>query len=345
MTLPLHGRRILVTGGTGSLGQTLIRRLLTGVLGVPDRIIVLSRDEAKQYAMKTRWKHAEAATDEILYHNFDDLIQFVIADVRDPVSIERAVRQADVVFHAAAMKQVPTCEYFPDQAVATNVTGASNVVRAVRAAPSVELLVGISTDKACKPVNVMGMTKALQERVLIEGNLHQDHCRAIAVRYGNVLSSRGSVIPLFRHQIAEGGPVTITVPEMTRFLLSLDRAVDAIFAGVHEARAGEIYIPKCPAARILDVARVLIGDQTIDVVETGIRPGEKLHEILVSEEEASRTELREDHYVIHPALPELAYELDERPLTSEYSSADGVITGTDLEALVAQSAFVDAAAA
>jgi len=339
----LEGATVLVTGGTGSLGQTLVRRLLTGEMGAPHQIIVFSRDEAKQYAMKTQWKHAHKPTDEIIYHNFDELIEFRIGDVRDYASVEDAVLAADVVFHAAAMKQVPTCEYFPTQAVATNVLGAENVVRAARRSERTHTVLAISTDKACKPINVMGMTKALQERIVVEGNLQQEHCRMLAVRYGNVLSSRGSVIPLFKDQIARGGPVTITLPEMTRFLLSLDSAVDTIFAGYRAGRRGEIFVPQVQAARIPDVAETMIAGRPIETIVTGIRPGEKVHEVLVSEEEAHRTTERAGHYVVGPALPELRADEEPAVLTGEYCSADAVVTGAELEALVAQADWVDPA--
>lgn len=334
---------VLITGGTGSLGQTLVRRLLQGELGKPERIIVFSRDEAKQYAMKTSWKHAMYATDDIGYHNFDDLIEFRIGDVRDPDSVFDAVSRADVVFHAAAMKQVPACEYWPAQAVATNVDGAHHVVRAVRRSGRPHTVLAVSTDKACKPINVMGMTKALQERIVIEGNLDAPGQRFIAVRYGNVLSSRGSAIPLFKKQIAAGGPVTITLPEMTRFLLSLDSAVDTVFAAFREAERGDIFVPQVPAARILDVAEAMIGDRPIETVITGIRPGEKIHEILVSEEEAFRTTERAGHYVVQPQLPELQATDGVRPLSGDYSSEDAVVGGDALLDLIAQADFVDPA--
>jgi UDP-glucose 4-epimerase len=335
--------RILITGGTGSLGQTLVRRLLRGDLGAPAKLIVFSRDEAKQHAMKATWKHLNRPTDDVWYHNFDELIEFQIGDVRDFDSVARAVSRSDVVFHAAAMKQVPTCEYFPGQAVATNVLGAENVVRAVQQNPHVSMLVGVSTDKACKPINVMGMTKAIQERIVVEGNLHQDHCRMIAVRYGNVLSSRGSVIPLFKQQISAGGPVTVTLPEMTRFLMSLDQAVDTIFAAVQYARRGEVFVPRVRAARVTEVASTLIGDRPIEVVMTGIRPGEKIHEILVSLEESFRTLDRHGYYVLQPQLPELALTDFERALDQEYSSEHSVVTGPDLEELLGLADFVDPA--
>jgi FlaA1/EpsC-like NDP-sugar epimerase len=344
MSRNLDDATVLITGGTGSLGQTLVRRLLRGDLGNPKRVIVFSRDEAKQYAMKTTWKHAYAATDDIYYNNFDELIEFWIGDVRDFDSVMGAAEHADVVFHAAAMKQVPTCEYFPSQAVATNVLGAENVVRAARRSERTHSVLAVSTDKACKPINVMGMTKALQERIFVEGALPlEGGTRMVAVRYGNVVSSRGSVIPLFQKQIESGGPVTITLPEMTRFLLTLDAAVDTIFTAYREALPGEIFVPHCPAARIIDVAELMIGERDIETVVTGIRPGEKLHEILVSEEEAYRTSERSGHYVVEPLLPELQHAERPRPLTGEYSSADALLTGRELEELVAQAEFVDPA--
>ena len=343
MTEVFDGARILITGGTGSLGQTLVRRLLRGDLGVPDKLIVFSRDEAKQHAMKATWKHLHRPTDDVWYHNFDELIEFQIGDVRDVDGVQRAVSRSDVVLHAAAMKQVPTCEYFPGQAVATNVIGAENVIRAAAREPRIQILVGVSTDKACKPVNVMGMTKAIQERLIVEGNLHQDHCRMVAVRYGNVLSSRGSVIPLFKQQIESGGPVTLTLGAMTRFLMTLDQAVDAIFAAIHGAQPGEIYVPRVPSARIVDIAAVMIGDRPIETLLTGIRPGEKIHEILLSEEESFRTGARGDYFVLKPQLPELAGDDIERALTSEFSSADCVVFGKELEHLISLADFIDPA--
>jgi UDP-glucose 4-epimerase len=342
-TEPLDDSSVLITGGTGSLGQTLVRRILRGDLGTPRKLIVFSRDEAKQHAMKATWKHLHRPTDDVWYHNFDELIEFQIGDVRDYDSVQRAVSRSDVILHCAAMKQVPTCEYFPGQAVATNIIGAENVVRAAERTERVRTLVGISTDKACKPVNVMGMTKAIQERIVVEGNLHQDHCRMVAVRYGNVLSSRGSVIPLFKQQISAGGPVTVTLAEMTRFLMTLDQAADTVFAAVRDAAPGEIFVPRVASARIADVASVMIGNQDIETVITGIRPGEKIHEILVSEEESFRTSERNGYYVLQPQLPELAEGDIVRALHSQYSSQDSLVTGADLELLVSLADFRDPA--
>ncbi len=319
----LEGKRILITGGTGSLGKVLLRRILTGELGQPKRVIVFSRDEAKQHYLRLEFKHRRVATDEIIYKNADELLEFRVGDVRNYHSVASALRGADIVVNAAALKQVPTCEYAPYEAVMTNITGPENIVRVIEELGlPIEAVVGVSTDKACKPVNVMGMTKAIQERLLIHGNVRCPHTRFIAVRYGNVLASRGSVIPLFHEQIRSGGPVTLTTRLMTRFLLSLDRAVDTIFAALQRAHHGETYVPRVPSARVEDVATVLIGDRPVAVIETGIRPGEKVHEILVSEEECQRTVPRGEYYVIQPILPELRFEGGAGALEAEYSSAD-----------------------
>ena len=334
----LQDKRVVVTGGTGSLGKVLVRRLLTGEMGVPQRITVFSRDEAKQHQMRLDFQHRRAATDEIIYHNFEQLLQFHIGDVRDLHGVSAVLREADVVFNAAALKQVPSCEYFPFEAVQTNIIGAENIIRVIREHRlPVESVVGVSTDKACKPVNVMGMTKALQERLFVRANLDGGSTRYICVRYGNVLASRGSVVPLFMEQIARGGPLTITTSDMTRFLLSLEQAVDTIFAALRGAAPGETYIPRVPSARVTDIATALIGDRKIETVVTGIRPGEKIHEILVSEEEAHRTFDRDKYYVIQPMLPELIHSANaETPLGREYSSSDNVMTLDETVALLAQ---------
>lgn len=328
----LTEKTILVTGGTGSLGKVLVKRLLGGELGLPRKIIVLSRDEAKQHEMRMSYLNQQAATDEIIFRNFQRMLDFRIGDVRDFHSVAEALRGVDVVFNAAALKQVPTCEYFPYQAVLTNIGGPENIVRAIQEHHlPVQTVIGISTDKACKPVNVMGMTKSLQERIFIQANMRCLQTRFICVRYGNVLASRGSVIPLFRDQIQNGGPVTITTPDMTRFLLSLDQAVDTIFAAYKEANRGETYIPRVPSARVTDIAAALIEDRPIKTVITGIRPGEKLHEILISEEECHRSVSRGSYYAILPMLPELNEDKEYTPaLQGEFSSADNVMSASEV---------------
>ena len=321
-------KRILVTGGTGSLGKVLVRRLLSGEEGTPRKVVVLSRDEAKQHEMRLEYMHRSVTTDEVIFRNFQQVLEFRIGDVRDLHDICSGVKEADVVINAAALKQVPTCEYFPEQAVLTNCIGAINIVRAIREnGYPVETVVGISTDKACKPVNVMGMSKAIQERVFISGNILSPKTRYVCVRYGNVLASRGSVIPLFHEQIRRGGPVTVTTRDMTRFLLSLEQAVDTVFAALREARPGETYVPNVPAATLVNVAKALIGKRDIAIDFIGIRPGEKVHEIMVSEEECHHCVKRSQYYVSLPMLPELRAESgDESGIDGEFSSENNVVS-------------------
>jgi FlaA1/EpsC-like NDP-sugar epimerase len=316
------GKHILITGGTGSLGGTLLRRLLGGGEGRPERILVLSRDEAKQSALKAAY-----AMDEVLGEAFRKIVQFSVGDVRDYSSVCSALADTEIVFNAAALKQVPACEYFPFEAVCTNVAGPENIVRAIQQGRyAVETVVGISTDKACKPVNVMGMTKAIQERLFLSGNKRCPHTRFVCVRFGNVLASRGSVVPLFHDQIKKGGPVTITVPEMTRFLMSLDAAVDTVFAAVRTGQTGETYVPRMKSALVQNVAKIMIGDKPIEIKSVGIRPGEKIHEILVSEEEIFRTYARDNYYVISSVLeefkgmPALTEEFDSEDVVMDYAN-------------------------
>ena len=323
-----EGKTILVTGGTGSMGKTFVHRVLTGELGVPKKVIVLSRDEAKQHDMRMSYLHKLVATDEVIFRNFMNVLEFRIGDVKSYEDVCSAVKGADIVVNAAALKQVPTCEYFPSQAVMTNCIGAANIVRAIEEnGYPVESVVAISTDKACKPVNVMGMTKSIQERIFIAANILIPDTRFVCVRYGNVLASRGSVIPLFHDQIKNGGPVTVTVPDMTRFLLSLEQAVDTVFAALREAKRGETYVPDAPAATVLNIAKALIGKRKTEINITGIRPGEKMHEIMVSEEEAHHTVKRGEYYAIRPMLPELSDKdnAESNALDKEFSSADTVL--------------------
>ena len=347
----LEGKRILVTGGTGSLGQTVVKRLLSGEMGRPARITVYSRDEAKQHYMRLDFMHRRTATDDVIYQNSQELLNFRIGDVRDYPALLAAMRDADIVFHAAALKQVPSCEYFPFEAVLTNIHGAENVARAIRENDlPVQMVVGISTDKACKPINVMGMTKALQERILVEANRDCPRTSFLCVRYGNVIASRGSIVPLFVEQIQNDRPITVTLPEMTRFLLSLDRAVDTVFGAVSEGKRGETFVPKVPAANITDVARALMGNKHLPITYTGIRPGEKVHEIMVSEEECFRTMERGDYYVIRPVLPELRGDDEFVPaLEGEYSSKDNNLSVDELRYLLGSASeeigrFISAAA-
>jgi len=337
---PLTDKRILVTGGTGSLGKAVVRRLLTGELGRPAKIIVFSRDEGKHHQMKLDFKHMSVATDDIFYHNFEETLDFRVGDVRDYHAVVRVVRESDVVIHAAALKQVPSCEYFPNEAVLTNIVGAQNIVAAIReGVMPVRLAIAISTDKACKPINVMGMTKAIQERIFVEANLGNPHTRFACVRYGNVVASRGSVVPLFAEQIRVGGPVTLTIPEMTRFLITLDGAVDTVFAAIRHAQPGDTLVPRLPAATVENIAKAMIGDRPIETKVIGIRPGEKIHEIMVSEEEAYRTVELDEYYVIRATLPEVAKPPAKPALTGEYSSAGSVVGLEDTKAILRRAGY------
>jgi FlaA1/EpsC-like NDP-sugar epimerase len=320
----LKNKSILVTGGTGSLGKVLVRRILSGEWGTPRKVIVFSRDEGKQHDMRLSYLQRSVTTDEVIYNNFRSLLEFRIGDVRDFQVVASAARDADIIVNAAALKQVPTCEYFPTEAVHTNCLGAENIVRAIQLHNlQVETVVGISTDKACKPTNLMGLTKAVQERIFIAANVLVSQTRFVGVRYGNIMASRGSVIPLFHAQIKDGGPLTITDPAMTRFLLNLNQATDLIMAAIKEANPGEIYVPRAPSATVEDLAKALIGSRQIEMKITGIRPGEKIHEIMISDEESHHTVERGKYFAILPMLPELrGDEPVKRALDKEYSSGD-----------------------
>lgn len=330
------GKRILVTGGTGSLGKVLVRRLLSGLHGRPESVTVFSRDEAKHYDMRLLFDRIAAASEDVVYLDHAKTLRFRLGDVRDYTAVQQALAGADIVFSAAALKQVPNCEYFPSEAIATNVGGALNITRAIAAQRlPVEAVIGISTDKACHPVNVMGMTKAMQERVLISANLVSPGTRMICARYGNVLASRGSVVPLFHHQIRSGGPVTITTSEMTRYFLSLEQAVDTVVDAYRIGEAGDIIIPRVPASGIRMMAECLIGDRDIEIREIGIRPGEKIHEILIADDEAERTVERENYYAIRPSLPEFSNGAPIEPvLQAEYSSRDHIMSRDQLMAML-----------
>jgi len=325
MTPTFDNARILILGGTGSLGQRLFARLMSSELGMPESVTIFSRDEAKQHYMRLAFLDNMNATDDVIYRESTRRAKFVIGDVRRPSDMRREVAKADVIFHAAALKQVPTCEYFGGAAVDTNVYGAINLCAALgEVSASGRVVIGISTDKACKPVNLMGMTKAIQERVLAQANLELPGCRLVNVRYGNVMASRGSAIPMFIDLVRQGRPIPITDPRMTRFLMTLDQSVDLIFNAYRHAHPGETYLPIVPSATVVDIARAVAEDDQYVTRDVGIRPGEKLHEVLVSEEERPRAEYRGENIVILPILPELrSSTLSDRPLPfdGEYTSA------------------------
>lgn len=313
-------KAVLVTGGTGSFGNFIVRRLLD--LGAKE-VRVLSRDEKKQHDMR------------VFYRGRTNL-SFVIGDVRDRDCLDEAMSGIDIMFHAAALKQVPACENFPQEAVRTNVTGAQNVVSAALR-HRLEAFVMISTDKAVKPVNVMGMTKALQERIVLIGNRARENrgTRFSCVRYGNVLRSRGSVIPLFRRLMAAGQRLTVTDERMTRFLLTLNDAIDLVLYAAEHQNGGEIFVRKAPAALITDMAALVCEEagKPVSYEVIGMLPGEKLNEILLSEEELIRTEDLGDYYKIHPWWSKVNYN----DILKEYSSADSIVDFNKIKELIKRS--------
>jgi FlaA1/EpsC-like NDP-sugar epimerase len=316
-------KRILITGGTGSLGRALVTHIMQGKYGKPKQVIIFSRDEDKQYNMELEWKNLKVTTDDVFYHP-DEVLDFQIGDVREYESVVRAVKKADIIIHAAALKQVPIGEYFPFESVKTNILGIQNIIRAlIENDNKVETVLSISTDKACKPVNTYGMCKAIEERLTIEANRQCPRTRFICTRYGNVAASRGSIIPLFLEQISKGGPLTITTEVMTRYIMTLESAIATIMAALNSAEPGDTYVPDIPAVKIIDLAKTMIGKRDIEIKIIGIRPGEKTHEILISEEEIARTINRDGYYVICPVLPSLRKTATIKPvLTKELSSAD-----------------------
>lgn len=267
---------LLITGGTGSFGNAVVEHLLHSDFA---EIRVFSRDEKKQEDMRLALRH--------------DKLKFYIGDVRDYDSVHDALRGVDYVFHAAALKQVPSCEFYPMEAVRTNVLGAENVMRAA-IAQGVRRCVVLSTDKAVYPINAMGMSKAMMEKVMVAKSRLCDPQRTVlcATRYGNVMASRGSVIPLFLAQLQEGQPLTVTDPTMTRFLMSLAESVDLVLYAFEHARPGDIFVQKAPASTVGDLAQalreLLHRDNPVKVI--GTRHGEKLYESLVSREEMARAE-------------------------------------------------------
>ncbi len=341
--MDFQDKTVLITGGTGSLGRHLVRSILNGGFGKPRQVIVFSRDEDKQYAMELEWKNLKAATDDLFYNNNDGILSFRLGDVRDYESVVRVVKEADVIIHAAALKQVPIGEYFPFESVRTNILGTQNIIRAiVESENKVDTVLAISTDKACKPVNTYGMCKAIQERLVVEANLVYPKARFICVRYGNVAASRGSVIPLFQEQIKSGGPVTITSREMTRFILTIDIAVKTIYEAMSHAEAGDTYVPDLASANIMDLAEVMIGDRQVEIKTNGVRPGEKNHELMLSEEELPRTIKRGDYFVICPVIPKIRKEKIGSPvLSEELSSEDYTMSKEQLKEFLREGGFLD----
>ncbi|MGA8248662.1 MAG: polysaccharide biosynthesis protein [Nocardioides sp.] len=318
------GATVLVTGGTGSFGGTMVRRLLAGDVG---EVRILSRDELKQ--------------DDMRRAVGDPRVRFYLGDVRDYASVDRASRGVDHVFHAAALKQVPSCEFFPLEAVRTNVLGSANVIEASNA-NGVRSVVCLGTDKAAYPINAMGMSKALMEKVAQAFARNNPTARTVVstVRYGNVMMSRGSVIPLFVDQVRAGRPMTVTDPSMTRFLMSLDDAVQLVDHAFAHAERGDLFVRKAPASTVGDLATAvaLAMGAKPDVQVIGTRHGEKLFETLATREELTRAEDQRDYFRVQVDARDLNYseyfdEGDPAEATDDYHSHN--TERLDVDAVVA----------
>lgn len=287
--MSLNGKSILITGGTGSFGRRFVKKVLENY--EPRRLIVFSRDELKQFEMQQQ-----------LPMDLDGPLRYFLGDVRDRDRLKRAFDSVDIVIHAAALKQVPACEYNPFEAVQTNIQGTRNVIDAAIDC-GVEKVLALSTDKAVNPANLYGATKLCAEKLVVQGNSysHEDATRLSCARYGNVMGSRGSVVPLFLEQ-RKSGRLTLTDDRMTRFWITLEQGVDFVIKVLDMMRGGEIFVPKIPSVRISDLAKT-IGPEC-EIENIGIRAGEKLHELLISSDEARHAFDLGEEFVIEPAFPE-----------------------------------------
>lgn len=298
-------KTLLITGGTGSFGNAVLRRFLETDIG---EIRIFSRDELKQDNMRKTYKNHEK-------------LKFYLGDVRDINSVNDAMNRVDYVFHAAALKQVPSCEFYPMQAVRTNVEGTENVLNSALKA-GVKKLIALSTDKAVYPINAMGVSKAMMEKVIVAKGRYSNNTMIACTRYGNVMASRGSVIPLFINQIKNDTPITITDPEMTRFMMSLDQAVDLVLFAFENGQSGDIFVQKAPAATVKLLANALaleLGKPDHPIKTIGTRHGEKLYETLLTKEEMVKAVDLENYYRIPSDNRDLNY-------TKFFEDGDEVIT-------------------
>ncbi len=290
----LNNKIILITGGTGSFGNAVLNKFINSNF---KELRIFSRDEKKQNDMRLRYS--------------DSRLKFIVGDVRDFHCINSAMRDVDFVFHAAALKQVPSCEFFPLEAVKTNILGASNTIEAA-CQNDVEKLIVLSTDKAVYPINAMGMSKALMEKLMIASsrNIHNTRTIMCGTRYGNVMASRGSVIPVFTEQILSGKKITITNPDMTRFLMSLEDSVNLVVHAFSNIKSGNIFVQKSPASTILDLAEALmeIFNKRSEIKIIGTRHGEKLYETLLSAEEMAKAEDQDSFFRIPADSRDLNYD-------------------------------------
>ncbi len=319
------GSSVLITGGTGSFGKAFLRTILD--TRNPARVVIFSRDELKQYEMRQTFGD-------------DPRVRYFLGDIRDRDRLKMALHGVDLVVHAAALKQVDTAEYNPMEYVKTNILGSENVLQASIEA-GVKKVVALSTDKASSPANLYGATKLTADKLFISGNHYAAgyETRFSVVRYGNVMGSRGSVIPFFRGLAARGEPLPITDARMTRFWITLPQAVEFVMDSFSDMRGGELYVPRIPSMRVIDLAHAISPDsQTVDI---GIRPGEKLHEEMISIEDSRRTLRRPDRYVVLPALAEWGFHRPEGEQVEDgfsYTSDtnDAWLTVEDLRDLLAE---------
>ena len=339
----LDQKKVFLTGGTGSLGRAFLNEVLAGKFGDPDFITVFSRDEAKQFYLQAELENNVAANESIIYENWREKVRFFIGDIRELASIKQSLPGHDLIVHAAALKQVPSCEHFPVEAMKTNCIGAENLVRVINEDGRVEKCIFISTDKAAKPTNAMGISKALQEKIFIAANQSQSETVFAGVRYGNVIASRGSVIPVFIDQLKNKMPITVTDIRMSRFLLSLEEAVETIMASIACAGPGDIVVPNARSAKITDLIEAVTQDMNYPTIVTGIRPGEKLHEIMISIEEAvnlRRIERKfgfeQEFFIICSQLPQLLNRNGKKLLDNELSSEDSTISVTQIRQLLSE---------
>lgn len=284
----LNDKTILITGGTGSFGKKFTKRVLSEYN--PKKIIIYSRDEYKQFLMQRQ------------FEGYEKKLRFFIGDVRDEKRLYRAFDGVDIVIHAAALKQVPAAEYNPIEAIKTNISGAENIINAA-IDKGVKKVIALSTDKAVNPVNLYGATKLVSDKLFISGNAYVGDKDTLfsVVRYGNVSGSRGSVIPFFKTLIDQGkSTIPITDYRMTRFWITLEEAVDLVIKAIEEAKGGELYVRKCPSFKVTDLAKAMNADCEFE--DVGIRPGEKLHEVMVTAEDSRTTYEYDDHYIIYPDL-------------------------------------------
>lgn len=311
---------VLVTGGTGSFGKKFIKILLEEKQ--PKKVIVFSRDELKQHEMQVGGYNQEN-------------LRYFIGDIRDRERLVRALHGVDIIVHAAALKQVPACEYNPMEAIKTNIMGTANVVEAALDA-GVKKVLMVSTDKAVSPANLYGATKLAGEKLTIQSNAYAGGAatRFSCVRYGNVVGSRGSIVPLFLNQRA-GGKITVTDDRMTRFWLSLDQGVRFVITCIEQMEGGEVFVPKIPSTKVVDLAKAIAPNAEINII--GIRPGEKLHEMLISEDEARHTIELDTMFVVQPAEATwfgYSWQTKGKPLAEGYSySSDNNSEWLDIEGI------------